>query len=90
MLNKEIVFTKSSPLKPEDNLLQTYGCRYHNPVMCKHIGQPKICAFTRSDNLCLNPPNTWKRHFLHLNDKLAFQQKRNDVHQGNQMKNCNS
>lgn len=66
MINKELIFDKHTPLNSQDAIIQTYGCRYHKPDMCKNMGKPGICAFVRVDNVCINPPNTWKRHFKNL------------------------
>ncbi len=64
-----IKICKNSPLHPEDNLQQTYGCRYYNPSICKNIDLEEVCAFVRNDRVCVKPPKSWKKRYLNF---LAF------------------
>jgi hypothetical protein len=57
------------PLKPKDTATQTEGCRYTNPDICKNNSMPNICAFVRVDRMCLKPPRSWPRQFMHLKEK---------------------
>src|ERR1039457_4001046 len=59
-----------APLNPLDNEKQTYGCRQIRPNFCAKHSLPGVCAFVRKDNICLSPPNSWKRQF----QKLIVQQ----------------
>ena len=52
-----------APLHPLDSENQTHGCRHTNPNFCGKNSVPGICAFVRKDNICLSPPNTWKKRF---------------------------
>jgi hypothetical protein len=62
----EIRFDKNTPLHPEDNLQQTYGCRYYNPTICKYIELEGVCAFVRNDSVCAKPPKSWKKSYVIL------------------------
>jgi len=54
------------PLKPKDTETETEGCRHTNPQICASNSLPKVCAFVRSDGMCLKPPVSWKKQFKHL------------------------
>jgi predicted nucleic acid binding AN1-type Zn finger protein len=58
-----------APLHPLDSEKQTYACRHTNPNVCAKHSLPGVCAFVRKNNICLSPPNTWKKQF----QKLFFQ-----------------
>jgi hypothetical protein len=55
-----------APLHPSDTEKQTYGCRHTNPDICAKNLLPKVCAFARSDNICLTPPTSWPKQFRAL------------------------
>jgi hypothetical protein len=55
-----------APLHPLDSEKQTHGCRQTSPNVCGKHSLPGVCAFVRKDNLCLSPPNSWKRQFQKL------------------------
>jgi hypothetical protein len=55
-----------SPLHPNDTQEQTQGCRHTNPDICVNNMLENICAFTRADELCLKPPQSWPKQFLKL------------------------
>ena len=59
-------FDKDTPLHPEDNPQQTYGCRHSNADSCKCMNLAETCAFVRSDKICVKPPNRWKKTFEQL------------------------
>jgi len=61
-------FTKDAPLNPADNLEQTHGCRHFNPDLCKNMNLQNVCAFVRTDELCVKPPNSWKKIYQNLKD----------------------
>lgn len=42
-----------APLKSKDSELQTEGCRHTNPDICASNALPKVCAFARSEGLCV-------------------------------------
>lgn len=52
-----------APLKPKDSEAQTEGCRHTNPAICASHSLPKVCAFVRTDNMCLKPPLSWRKQF---------------------------
>ena len=54
------------PLKPGDTVEKTVGCRHTNPDICAKNMIPKVCAFARSDGMCLSPPQSWKKQFEKL------------------------
>jgi hypothetical protein len=51
------------PLKPKDTEKQTEGCRHTNPNICASNSLPRVCAFVRSDFMCLKPPQSWPKQF---------------------------
>ncbi len=55
-----------APLRPKDTPEQTVGCRHTQPNICAKNGLPKVCAFVRTDKMCMAPPATWKKQFLKL------------------------
>ena len=63
------------PLHQLDTEKQTFGCRHTNPDICANNGINGKCAFTRKDTLCLVPPQSWPKHFMHL--KAKFPGKKN-------------
>ena len=67
-------------LKPKDTLKQTVGCRLTNPNTCSKNSLPKVCAFVRSDEMCLAPPSSWAKQFLKL--KAGIEKKNGKVHIG--------
>jgi hypothetical protein len=56
-------------LNPLDSENQTHGCRHTNPSVCAKHSLPGVCAFVRKDNICLAPPQSWKKQY----EKLFFQ-----------------
>jgi hypothetical protein len=56
-------------LHPLDSENQTHGCRHTNPSVCAKHSLPGVCAFVRKDNICLAPPQSWKKQY----EKLFFQ-----------------
>jgi hypothetical protein len=56
-------------LNPLDSENQTHGCRHTNPSVCGKHSVPGVCAFVRKDNICLSPPQSWKKQY----EKLFFQ-----------------
>ena len=63
-MSKESILRK--PLHPKDTETQTVGCRHANPNTCGRNRLPKVCAFSRSDGICTDPPKTWHGHFKRL------------------------
>ena len=59
------------PLKTGETLDSTIGCRRLNPNICKNHSIPDICAFVRSDEFCMSPPNSWKGMYEQLSQKLS-------------------
>ena len=45
---------------------RTVGCRHTNPDICAKNHLQGVCAFVRSDGMCLAPPASWKRQFAKL------------------------
>ncbi len=65
-MDKSLIIDKNSKLLPEDNINQTFGCRYNNARNCRNNSMSKVCAFVRKDNICKVPPNSWKKQFVEL------------------------
>lgn len=59
----------SAPLNPEDNEIQTYGCRQSNPDICKYNGMKDVCAFNSIDNICKHPSRSWAKQYRKLAEK---------------------
>jgi hypothetical protein len=59
-----------APLHPIDTEEQTYGCRHTNPIICGKNKMPDICAFARSDGICLAPPRSWLKQYQKLKQEL--------------------
>jgi hypothetical protein len=62
----------SSKLNELDTEFQTHGCRAFNPDICKNNGSEKVCAFVRTDGMCLCPTKKWKKQFLELKSEGAL------------------
>jgi len=58
-----------APLDPKDTERQTAGCRHTNPTICAKNSLPKVCAFVRTDGMCLAPPQSWPKQFKALKAK---------------------
>ena len=58
-----------APLNKLDTEKQTYGCRHTNPDICAKHYMPNICAFARSDKVCLCPPVSWPKQYQKLKAK---------------------
>ena len=56
------------PLSPLDSESQTEHCRHSTPNICKNNSTPDKCAFVRDDNICLLPPQSWKKLFKELSE----------------------
>ena len=69
MNKKEFVFPFNAPLNVLDRDNQTYGCRQNNPEICGNNNLPEICAFCRSDHMCLKPSRAWKKQYYALLEK---------------------
>jgi hypothetical protein len=55
-----------APLKLGDSSTRTVGCRHTNPDICAKNSMQNVCAFVRSDGICLAPPASWKKQFVKL------------------------
>lgn len=60
-----------APLHPLDSEKQTFGCRHTNPIICSRHNLPSVCAFARSDSICLAPPLSWPKQFMKLRDEKS-------------------
>ena len=58
-----------APLNQKDAPNQTVGCRHTNPDICGKNRLPKVCAFVRSDGICLSPPQSWPKQFQALKNR---------------------
>jgi hypothetical protein len=58
--------SREAPLRPEDSETRTVGCRHTNPDICSRNQMPKICAFARTDGMCLAPPMSWPQQYRRL------------------------
>ena len=63
---KSLVIPSSDPLKPQDSPHQTYGCRCQKPNNCMNNSMENICAFVRTNNICLKPPTGWAKQYEKL------------------------
>ena len=55
-----------APLNPKDTVKITVGCRRSNELSCGKNGIPNICAYARSDGMCMEPPKSWEKQFKML------------------------
>jgi len=51
------------PLQERDSESKTVGCRHTNPDICAKHSLASVCAFVRSDGMCLAPPARWPKQF---------------------------
>ncbi|MBI5528554.1 MAG: hypothetical protein HY897_19660 [Deltaproteobacteria bacterium] len=58
-----------APLQPGDQADRTVGCRQTQPGCCGRNSLPTVCAFVRSDGICLAPPTSWKRQYSVLSGR---------------------
>ncbi len=54
------------PLKDDETLNRTIGCRHSNPKFCRKNGQEDVCALVGADNICKAPPSSWEKLFEEL------------------------
>lgn len=59
------------PLEYGETIERTNGCRRLNPHICRNHSTPDLCAFVRSDDICMSPPNSWKGVYSQLSLKLS-------------------
>jgi hypothetical protein len=57
----------NEPLHSKDSEDMTFGCRQMTPENCAKNSMIDICAFVREDNICLPPPNKWRKKFKTIN-----------------------
>jgi hypothetical protein len=60
-----------APLHSQDTPTQTVGCRHTQPDICAKNRMPKVCAFARTDGMCLAPPQSWPKQFAKLKAQQA-------------------
>ena len=65
-----------APLKPKDTEAKTDGCRHTNPSICANHSLPNVCAFVRSDGVCMKPPVSWSKQFRVLFEKARKARKK--------------
>lgn len=54
------------PLELGDTESRTVGCRHTNPDICAKHSLEAVCAFARSDGICVAPPASWPKQFRKL------------------------
>ena len=65
-----------APLDSMDTATQTVGCRHTSPDICAKNSMNTVCAFVRSDGMCLAPPLRWPKQYQKL---LQMQTKGGDL-----------
>ena len=55
-----------SILHSNDTEIQTAGCRCTYPDYCRSNRIPAVCAFVKTDGICLTPPSSWKKLYIKL------------------------
>ena len=60
-----------APLTAQDSEKQTFGCRYTNPDFCGKNSLPGVCAFARTDGICMSPPQSWLKRYRQLSAQKA-------------------
>lgn len=58
----------NAPLNANDTETSTFGCRANNPDICASNMLEGICAFCRSDEMCLKPSKAWKKQYEKLKE----------------------
>jgi hypothetical protein len=66
------------PLRHGDTEATTVGCRSTRPTSCARHSMEGVCAFSRSDGMCLTPPASWPRQFRNLLSRTARGERHND------------
>ena len=61
----------SAPLQEGDSLDKTVGCRHTNPEICGSAYLETVCAFSRTDKMCLHPSRAWKKQYTKLMEGKA-------------------
>lgn len=69
MNKNDLHFDFNAPLHEKDTPTQTFGCRAYQPNICANADIPKLCAFVRSDCICLKPSRAWKKQYYKLSEK---------------------
>lgn len=69
MRNQEKCVEFGAPLGEKDTEKQTQGCRHTNPDICAKNSLPAVCAFVRSDGICLAPSRAWAAQYRKLSKK---------------------
>jgi len=54
------------PLCEGDSEASTVGCRHTNADICAKNAMDGVCAFVRSDGMCIAPPVTWPKQYRKL------------------------
>ena len=57
-----------TPLHSKDSFKRTFGCRHSQPNICDKNCMPNVCAFVRSDGICMSPPSSWPKQFKKLKE----------------------
>jgi hypothetical protein len=65
------------PLRPGDSIDCTVGCRRAEPLYCKQIDLPAVCAWVREDGMCYLPPKGWEARFRLLEERAPKEAVRN-------------
>lgn len=68
-IDKNLIIPFDAPLKKEDSINQTYGCRQLNPDICNNCYIENVCAFVSKDNICKRPSLKWKKQYEKLQAK---------------------
>jgi hypothetical protein len=59
------------PLTVGDSRDVTVGCRHTNPGICAKHSLATVCAFARTDGLCLAPPARWPKQYEKLRKAVS-------------------
>jgi len=62
------------PLEAADTETRTAGCRHTDSSICAKNSLEHVCAFVRTDEMCLAPPASWPKQYRKLK-ALATEQK---------------
>jgi hypothetical protein len=54
------------PLREGDTNKQTVGCRHTSPDICSKNLLVNVCAFARTDGMCMSPPARWSKQYERL------------------------
>ena len=60
---RRLTQARETPLQPGDTGERTAGCRHAQPDNCAKNEMRDVCAFVRTDGMCLSPSARWPKQY---------------------------